>query len=194
MALAKKYYTPDEYLELEREAEYKSEYIDGQVYAMTGASRAHNVITSNINRVIGTVLLNRPCEVYSADMRVNVSLSGVYVYPDVVVVCGEPYFEDREVDTLLNPTVIIEVLSPSTEPYDRGEKFTRYLQLRSLVDYVLVSQDRIRVEHYTRQGDESEEWTYATMSDLSNDVLRLASIECDVALTDIYRKVQLPER
>ena len=125
-------YTPEQYLELERKAPYKNEFVNGHIYAMSGASRAHNLITGNTHREVSSQLRGRPCETYVSDMRVKVNTTGLYTYPDVVVVCGEIRFDDAQKDTLLNPTVLIEVLSPSTEAYDRGEKFAHYRRLASL--------------------------------------------------------------
>ena len=178
-------YSPAEYLALEREAPYKSEYINGQIYAMAGASRRHNIIEGNIYRLIGQHFVGRPCEAYVTEVRVKVSPTGMYTYPDVVAVCGEPRFEDSHTDTLTNPTVIVEVLSPSTEAYDRGEKFAHYRRLDSLMEYVLVAQDKVRVEHYARQGDG---WLLTEISD-RDGVLRLAAIDCAVPLRDMYDKV-----
>ena len=163
--LAQQYYTPEEYLALERKAEYKSEYINGEIYAMSGASRAHILITVNLTRELSTQLRGRPCEVYASDMRVKVSPTGMYTYPDVAAVCGEARFEDGQVDTLTNPSVIIEVLSPSTEAYDRGEKFAHYRKLQSLAEYVLVAQDKMRVEHFARHGERGEQWVLTEISD-----------------------------
>lgn len=191
-SLAKTYYTPEQYLALEREAEYKSEYVNGEIYAMSGATREHNLISGNVFGALHAQLRGRPCEVYTSDMRVQVSPTGMYTYPDVVVVCGEPRFEDHHVDTLLNPTIIVEVLSPSTERYDRGGKFAHYRRLESLTDYVLVSQDSPLVEHYVRHGDEGRQWILTESSGMDG-VLRLASIGCEVALRDIYDKVRFPQ-
>lgn len=191
MALAKKYYTPQEYLQLEREAEYKSEYIDGQVYAMAGVSEEHNLIALNIASEIRAQFRGKPCRVYMSDIRVKVSATGTYTYPDVHAVCGQAVFEDREVDTLTNPTIIVEVLSPSTEVYDRGMKFARYRSLESLREYVLISQDSVRVERFTRQGDMGDEWVLREVTSLDGE-LHLASIGCDIALADIYEKVEFP--
>lgn len=192
-SLAREYYTPEEYLALERNAEYKSEYMDGQLFAMTWASRAHNVISGNIFAQLHSQLKGRLCETYMSDMRVKVSESGMYVYPDVVAVCGEPRFEDTYVDTLVNPGVIIEVLSPSTEAYDRGGKFAQYGNLESLTDYVLVSQDKIRVELYTRYGDSGKQWMLTLISNLGGK-LSLTSIGCELSLHDIYENVEfLPQ-
>jgi Uma2 family endonuclease len=143
--------TAEDDLAAERASETRSEYFAGQILAMTGASRADNVIAGNSHGLVWTQLRGRPCEAYIGDMRVKVNTSGGYTYPDVVVVCGEPRFEDEHVDTLLNPTLIVEVLSPSTERYDRGRKLEHYRRIPSLAEYVLVAQDARRIEWYTRQ-------------------------------------------
>ncbi len=185
-AAAKILLTPDEYLIMEREAEFKSEYRNGRIVALPGASRQHNLISGNIFGEIYLQLLNRTCEVYTNDMRVKVSGTGLYTYPDVVVVCDEPQFEDNHVDTLLNPTVIVEVLSPSTETYDRNDKFLSYQTLESLQEYILVSQKRVGVEQYVRQNGT---WILREFHSLE-DVLQLASIACKLALRAIYAKVK----
>ncbi len=194
-------YTPEEYLALERRAEYKSEYINGEIYpmaeasaehghgkiyAMAGASEAHNQITVNLTIEIGQHFKGKPCKVYTADMRVKVTATGMYTYPDLAAVCGGATFEDIQVDTLTNPTVIVEVLSPSTEAYDRGDKFAHYRRLPSLQEYVLISQDKVRVEHYLRHGPE---WIFTELNEL-DDVLHLPTIDCSVTLRDIYDKVE----
>lgn len=178
--------TPDEYLIMEREAEFKSEYRNGQIIAMPGASRQHNLISVNISSNLHLQLLDRGCEVYANDMRVKVSDTGLYTYPDVVVVCDEPQFEDNHVDTLLNPTVIVEVLSPSTETYDRNDKFMSYQTLESLQEYILVSQKSVGVEQYVRQNGT---WILRDFRTLE-DVLQLASIECSLVLQAVYAKVK----
>ncbi|MDQ3928343.1 MAG: Uma2 family endonuclease [Chloroflexota bacterium] len=185
-------YTPEEYLALERRAEYKSEYINGRIYAMSGASREHNLIAGNIFAEIRTQLKGKPCEVYVSDMRVKVSATGMYTYPDVVAICGEPRFEDRQVDTLTNPTMIVEVLSPSTEGYDRGEKFAHYRRLLSLRDYVLVAQDKMRVEHFVRLDDTSGQWVLTEIGDPAG-ILHLSSIGCELSLRDIYDRVEFSQ-
>jgi Uma2 family endonuclease len=181
-------YTAAEYLAREREAEYKSEYVNGHIFAMSGASRQHNIVAGNIYREINSQLRGRPCESYISDMRVRVSETGLYTYPDVVAVCGDIHFADGQSDTLLNPTVIVEVLSSSTEAYDRGDKFVHYRRLESLQDYLLVSQETARVEHYVRQ---EEKWMLSEASALT-DTVHLASVQCDLTLGDIYDKVQFP--
>jgi Uma2 family endonuclease len=187
-AAAKIRLTPQQYLDAERRAVVKSEYYDGQAYAMSGASRRHNLIAINLSREISLQLRDRPCEVYVNDMRVRVSEEGPYTYPDLVVVCGDPRFQDGEFDTLLNPTVLVEILSPSTEAHDRGAKFAYFRRLDSLKEYVLVAQDRVLVERYTRQGDD---WLL-TESIRLDESLRLTSIDCVVPLSEVYAKVELP--
>jgi Uma2 family endonuclease len=178
-------YTAEQYLAMERKSEFKSEYLDGLITALSGVSRAHNRIAGNMYRKISDQLENRPCEAFISDLRLRVSPTGLYTYPDVMVVCGEAEYLDDEVDTLLNPTLVVEVLSPSTESYDRGAKFGHYRQLASLKEYVLVAQDRILVERFTRGGDD---WLLSAQND-PDDTLRLVSIGCSVPLREIYARV-----
>ena len=186
-AAAYAYVTPEDYLAFEREAEIKHEYCNGQLYAMSGASRAHNLITGNIFAEIRLQLKRQKREVYSSKMRVYIDAARSYRYPDVVVTCEEPRFEDDVFDTLLNPTVIVEVLSPSTAARDRGEKFEDYGQLTSLHEYVLVAQKEVCVEHYLRQGSQ---WVSHEYREL-DAVLRLMSIHCALPLREIYERVKL---
>ncbi len=183
---AEQFITAADYLVLERQAETKSEYLNGCIYAMSGASRSHNRITVNLTSALHAQLKRKPCEPFSGDMRVKVSPTGLYTYPDVVVVCGEPRFEDQHVDTLLNPTVIIEVLSESTEAYDRGEKFAHYRALPSLTDYLLVAQDQPCIEHYQRQAD--GRWLYSATDGLDAQV-EIATIDCVLRLAEVYERV-----
>ena len=184
----KTYLTPAEYLVVERQNEYKSEYIDGEMVAMTGASRGHSIIAFNIANELGPRLRGRPCEAYLSEMRVRIPKRG-YVYPDVVVVCGEPQLEDEYLDTLLNPTVIIEILSESTQRYDRTKKFSFYRTIESLAEYVLVAQDEYRIEQYTKQPD--GRWLLSDYRSLE-DVVELTSVQCTLALREVYEKVNLP--
>ena len=188
-AAAQALLTTEEYLAKERKALTKSEYRDGQIQAMPGASRKHNLIAGNTFAELHVQLRNRVCEVYQNDMRVKVSAAGTYTYPDVVVVCEEPRFEDTHFDTLLNPTVLIEVLSPSTAAYDRGDKFASYQKLDSLCEYVLISQDSVCVEHYLRQ---EQDWNLTEFCSL-DDVFSLVSIGCELSLRAIYAKVQFSQ-
>ena len=178
-------FTPDEYLAFERKATFKNEYLNGEILAMSGASLAHTRITLDIATELNIQLRDQACEVVTSDMRVKTCPKGAYFYPDVVVFCGKPQFEDNVFDTLLNPILVIEVLSPSTEAYDRGEKFTHYQELASLREYVLVSQDRIRVEHYRLTDTQWVQTEFAS----NEDVLPLVSIGCELPLHDIYRRV-----
>jgi Uma2 family endonuclease len=146
-------YTPEQYLDIERAADYKSEYFDGEIFAMAGASEEHNTITFNLSGALVPQLRGTGCRGYAGDMRVKVDASGLYTYPDVVVVCGERHFTDDHLDTLTNPTLIVEVLSPSTEGYDRGQKFANYRRIPSLETYVLVAQDRAHIEKFERRPD-----------------------------------------
>ena len=188
-AATKKRFTPQEYLALERMSETRNEYYNGEIFAMSGASREHNLISVNLLRDIGNQLEDRPCEAYPSDMRVSIEATGLYTYPDVSVVCGEPRFQDRRVDILLNPTVIVEVLSPTTEAYDRGDKFRHYRRIGSLREYVLISQNRMMVERYTRQGND---WVYSDMTD-PDQILKLESIGCQIPLNRIYARITFPE-
>jgi Uma2 family endonuclease len=184
------YVSPEEYLRLERQSEYKSEYVNGEIFAMTGASRKHNLVAGNIFRELSQQLRSRQGEAYVGDMRVKVTATGLYTYPDVVVVCGEPKFEDKYVDTLLNPTLLVEVLSQSTERYDRIAKSSYYRTLDSLSEHLLVAQDEVRLEQYVKQTD--GRWVLFEYSALEN-VVELSSISCSLALRDVYDKVSFDQ-
>jgi Uma2 family endonuclease len=181
-------HTPEEYLAFERKAEHKSEYFGGEIFAMSGASERHNLIVTNLVGELRAQLKGRPCKTYSSDMRVKVAPTGLYTYPDVMVVCDKTLFDDEQEDTLLNPSVIIEVLSKSTEGYDRGEKFAHYRKLESLTDYLLVSQTKYRIEHYVRQPD--NQWLLSETEGLDN-TLPISSINCVLSLTEVYDKVEM---
>jgi len=177
----------DHYLAWENEQPTKHELIDNYVVAMTGASRAHNILAVTISALLYFHLRERPCEVYVGDMRVQVDAESTYTYPDVVVVCGEPRFrDDVKPDTLESPTLIFEVLSPSTEIVDRNRKFEQYLQLPSLEGYFLVSQDKPRIESYTRQ---TNGWLYQDRAGLDASLI-IDAIDCTLPFKDIYNKVQ----
>jgi len=185
----KPYLSPEDYLALERSAEFKSEYFDGEIFAMAGASESHNLIVINTIRELSIQLKKRPCKVYANDMRVRVSPTGLITYPDVMVVCGQAQFDDSHLDTLLNPTLIVEVLSDSTEAYDRGRKFEHYRKLESLAEYVLITQHRPHVESYRRQPD--QRWVLAESDGLDSS-LPLDAIDCELVLAEIYDKVEFP--
>lgn len=181
------YITIEEYLSLERQTDYKNEYFAGEIFAMSGASEEHNLISGNVFAELHVQLKKRPCKVYNNDMRVKVSPTGLYTYPDIVAVCGQSRFDDKQKDTLLNPTVIIEVLSPSTEDYDRGDKFDKhYRTIDSLQEYVLIAQEKCHIEHRIRQTN--DQWLVSKLNHFS-DTLELRSIQCSMVLSDIYHKV-----
>jgi Uma2 family endonuclease len=181
--------TPEEYLSMERQADIKSEYFNGEVFAMAGASLAHIQISANVVTALNTRFKGRPCRALGSDMRVKVRQTSSYAYPDIVVVCGQLRFEDRKQDTLLNPTVIFEVLSSSTERYDRGGKFAHYRTLESLTDYVLISQTEARIEHFARQP--AEKWLLSVYSGL-DAIATLPSIGCELPSAEVYDKVEFP--
>ena len=179
-------HTIEEYLDLERSTELKHEYYRGEVFAMGGASYAHTVVVGNLAREIGQQLKGKPCRVSPTDLRIRVGDSGLYTYPDIVVVCGPAQLEQPG-DTLINPTVILEVLSESTEAYDRGRKFELYQSIASLTDYLLVAQDTPRIEHFQRQP--GGHWLY-TAENRVEAGLTIASIGCELTLAEVYDKVE----
>jgi Uma2 family endonuclease len=181
-----RFITPEDYLARERQADHKNEYLNGTIIAMVGTSRAHNLIVWNVLGMLYNQMRGRTCEAYGNDMRVKVSVTGLYTYPDVAALCGEVQLEDAQQDTLLNPSTIIEVLSPSTEAYDRGAKFAHYRALTSLREYVLIAQDTPRVELYERQPD--DRWLLTAVEGLEITVT-VPSIDCVLKLAEIYEKV-----
>lgn len=182
--------TADQYLFAERQSDAKSEYFDGEIFAMAGASREYNQISANLVRVLGNQLLDKPYSVYSSDMKVRIEKARKYTYPDLVIACQTERFEDEHRDVLLNPVVILEILSDSTEAYDRGRKFLHYPLLDSLAVYLLVSQDAPRIEMFARQ--ENNAWLYAEFHGL-DAMVEIASIGCSLCLGDVYHKVDLPD-
>lgn len=184
--LPKTILTPEEYLERERRAEYKSEFYSGEIFAMSGASRKHNRIAVRLTMLIAQHLSGKKCEPFNSDMRVLVQPSGLYTYPDLSVACEEPRFADENADTLTNPTLLVEILSPSTERYDRGQKAKLYRALPSLRELLLISQDSYDVELYRRQADGS--WALFEASGLDGSV-ELASIGYTLRLRELYATV-----
>jgi Uma2 family endonuclease len=181
--------TPEEYLEIERRAERKSEYFQGEMFAMAGASLAHVVIVGNLGRELGNRLEAGPCSVYSSDLRLRVAPNGLFTYPDVMVIRGDPQFADNRGDTVVNPVLIVEVLSESTQAYDRGKKFEQYRTLPSLREYLLVAQDAPRIEQWIRQPDDN--WLRADISG-GDATIQLVSVDCLLPLARIYNKVSWP--
>lgn len=185
-ALAQACYTPEEYLELERAALTKSEYYAGEIFAMAGASPMHNLIVMNVGAGLVPRLRGTPCATLASDMKVKCGPSGLFSYPDVTVVCGEMRFHDEVKDMLTNPTVLVEVLSPTTEAYDRGAKFAQYRRLESFREYILVSQTEARVEVFTRGDDQRWMFTEAVGLDA---VCPLPSLNISLPLAEVYERV-----
>jgi Uma2 family endonuclease len=179
-------FTPEDYLDLERQSEIRHEFLDGTVYAMAGESPTHSAICFNLNVAIGLQLRGTNCRGFSPNMKVRAGEAGLFAYPDLAVACGEAFFHDKHGDVLLNPVVIFEVLSRSTQTYDRGEKFERYKSIETLRDYVLVSQDRPHLEHFSLRPDGT--WAHAEF-DGAEAALTLDSVNCRVALADIYDRI-----
>ena len=181
--------SPEEYLRFEREAEERHEFDNGRIYAMAGESPSHSRICVNVTGEVRTRLKGKSCEAFSSNMKVCVSAAGKFYYPDLSVVCGEARYHDQERDALVNPRVIVEVLSPSTEKYDRSAKFQAYQQLESLTDFLLISQDKPLVEHFARQS--GGQWLYTAYKGLAA-IVPLPSIECEVSLAELYERVEFP--
>lgn len=188
-ALSQTGWTREAYLTFEQESETRHEFVNGQVIAMAGASRAHDLIVITLLAKLYALLLQNGCESHSGDIRVRLSFDD-YAYPDISIVCDEPQFEDTHPETLLNPTLLIEVLSPSTEKYDRGSKGIRYRSLPSLKEYLLISQDKFHIEHYRRQAN--GEWGVRDIFGLDASIT-FFSIEATLQLKEVYEQVSLDE-
>jgi Uma2 family endonuclease len=193
-------YTEDEYLALERASQERREYLDGQIYLMAGESEAHGTICTNLTIEVGSQLKGTRCRAFSKDTKVRsgpvpksrYSAQGLYSFPDLVVVCGEAQYLDEHQDVLINPKVIIEVLSPATEAFDRGEKFARYQEhLDSLTDYVVVAQSVPLVEHFARQSN--GEWVIAATAKELSETVGLSSIGCKLRLSEVYDRIVFPQ-
>jgi Uma2 family endonuclease len=184
-------FTPEEYLALERPSEIRHEFLDGTVYAMAGETPEHSLICFNLGGIMHAQLKDKPCRGFSPNMKVRTDPSGLFAYPDLTVVCGEPRYHDNHRDVLTNPTVIFEVLSRSTAAYDRGEKSLRYrTHISSLKDFILVAQDKPHAEHYSRQQDRT--WAHTEISGL-DALLILDSIDCQLSLAELYAGIVFPE-
>jgi Uma2 family endonuclease len=186
-ALPKHVLTSTEYLAIERAAETRSEFFDGEMFAMAGTTKNHARIVMNLGGELRTMLKGKTCEPFATDLRIKVQANGLYTYPDLLVVCGEQFYEDDHLDTLLNPTLLIEILSESTERYDRVKKFDLYRALPSLKEYVLVSQSEPRIEQFLRQPN--DEWNLRITTDLTA-FASFSSIACEISLTEIYDRVE----
>lgn len=184
--LQKQYYTKDEYLEMEAAAPYKSEYYGGEIFAMAGGTPAHSLICVNLIRRIAEAVDNKNCRCFESNMKLDIPAADAFVYPDIMAVCGEIRFAENTRDTITNPVLIVEVLSPGTESFDRGKKFEYYRSIPSLKEYVLVSQEKQIVEVYFRQ--EGGSWLY-TVAEGTDKTVFLNSVEYEIALKDVYHKV-----
>jgi len=184
----KKYISPEEYLETERKAEFKSEYYNGEMFLPTGASVKHNRISTNLTALLHNQLRHKPCSVFHSDLRVKSEKSEFYTYPDIIVVCGEPKFEEKShMDTVLNPVIIIEILSEPTKDYDRGQKFEFYRLIPELIDYILVAQDKIHIEHFTKLRE--NEWLLKEFSGFTDNI-QIESIKYLLSVNEIYEKIE----
>ena len=187
--LKPRYISEEEYDEMEELAAEKHEYFDGQVYAMAGGTNRHAVICANVTVALHTSLKGKPCRAVGGEQRVKIEATGLQTYPDALVYCPDARFAGKGDQMLLSPVVVIEVLSPRTEKYDRAGKWFHYQQLPSLRDYLLVTQSFIRVEHFHRHDDES--WLLKSY-DARDHVIKLESVECEIALSDLYDGIELP--
>ena len=189
-ALPKKsYYSPQEYLQMEREADYKSEYFQGEIFAMAGASFNHNIVNENCSVLIGSFLRKKPCQSFSRDMKLHIPANTLYTYPDLMVVCGDKKFVDGEKDIIMNPVIIIEILSKTTEAYDRGEKFALYRSIPSLREYVLISSTSIRAEVMRKENDLGL-WFLASEADTLEGSIEIKNIDLKLLLSDIYEETE----
>lgn len=182
----------EDYLEREERATERSEYFNGEIFAMAGGTPEHNLILGNVLGELRSQLAERPCLVFPSEQKVKVAATGLNTYPDVSVVCADPQYAEPRRSALLNPIVIVEVLSESTEAYDRGDKFHHYRQIPSLQEYVLVASDRQRIERLTRQDDRGE-WLIAVCDD-PEGAMQLPSIGCGLSIAGVYQKVVFPPR
>ena len=183
------YYTPQEYLRMEREATYKSEYFQGEIFAMAGASFNHNIVNENCSVLIGSFLRKKPCQSFSRDMKLHIPANTLYTYPDLMVVCGEKKFVDGEKDIIMNPVIIIEILSKTTEAYDRGDKFALYRSIPSLREYVMISSTSIRAEVMRKENDLGL-WFLASEADTLEGSIQIKNINLALSLSDIYEETE----
>lgn len=188
-AIPKTYFTEDEYLALERETDYRSEYYRGEIFAMAGASNEHNLIVNNLNFHLFTHLRGRGCRMYTFEMRLRINATRLYTYPDGMIVCGKSLYADEHVDTIVNPLILIEVLSDSTESYDKGKKFDHYRQVPTVQEYILISQDIPQIERRVRVSD--TEWRLQVYDGLEA-VLPLEAIDTSITLAQVYLDIEFP--
>lgn len=184
------YISPEQYLEMERAAEEKHEYYKGEVFAMSGASWEHNVIVKNINTLVLPFLIGKPCDMFGSDLRIHIPENSLYTYPDFSIICGKPETTDEEKDTVIKPSVLVEVLSKSTKDYDRGTKFHLYRSIKTLQEYVLIDSTSVCVEIYKRQPGNS--WQLTEFKKLSDSFV-IDTISFSMSLKDVYEGVDIDE-
>lgn len=187
LAEEKEFFTKEEYLLFERSALEKHEYYEGEVFNMAGASRRHNAIVRNVLGETYQYLKGKPCDVYPSDLRVHIPINSLFTYPDLLIVCDKEEYLDDAFDTLLNPTVIIEILSPSTKEYDRGSKFKLYRDIQSLKEYILIDSETQLVEQYAFDAENSQ-WIFKEMK-TEKENLKIYSIDFSLPLFTIYEGV-----
>ena len=184
------YISPEQYLEMERASETKNEYFNGEVFAMSGASLNHNIVVSTVNTIVLPFLKGKACNMFGSDLRIHIPKNSLYTYPDFSIICGKPEMTDDIKDTVINPSVIIEVLSKSTKDYDRGTKFNLYRSIKTLKEYVLIDSTSISVEVFTRQ--ENNSWILTEFKQLSESFF-ITTIGLTLHLADIYEDVVFEE-
>ena len=189
-AVAKTQLSVEDYLAIENDALFKSEFYEGEMFALAGASHTHNFVKHNLERAIGNRLEAGPCRAASSDQRVRIERSGLFTYPDIVILCGKPKFSPRDPLAIINPTAIVEILSPSTEDYDRGTKFKQYRQIPGFREYILVSQDEAAMERHTLQPDGS--WILTVIEGIG-ETIELASVGITIPLAEVYRDIEFPD-
>lgn len=185
-----RYYSPEEYLALEEVADYKSEYIDGEIYPMTGGTVNHNKIALNFSTELNFAFKKLDYEVYMGDVRLWIPKRRIYTYPDVMVVVGEPEYYNNRTDTITNPKVIVEVLSKSTQGYDKSDKFDYYRSIPTFEEYILIHQNKMYVEQFYKTG--KKRWSFGEY-DAEDEAIALNSVPCQISLTDVYNKVKFEE-
>jgi Uma2 family endonuclease len=188
-AVAQRFITEEEYQQIEEASSIKHEYFQGRIYAMAGGTPSHNLISSNILGSLVARLRGKSCRAVGSDQRVKVETTGLRIYPDALIICPPERYDEHDPNSLLNPRILIEVLSPTTERYDRTDKFDQYKQITSLTDYILIAQDRVRVEHYQRS--EADLWTVRSYNQREQS-LTLPNLALEISLDEIYDRLEVP--
>lgn len=183
-----KYHSEKDYLDFERSSQERHEFYKGEIFAMRGASYEHNVIEDNLRGILYNFLKEKSCRSFGSNLRIHIPRNSLYTYPDIMIICGEPKFQDQQFDTVLNPAVLIEILSPSTANYDRGAKFDLYREIESLKEYILIDSSFYHCVHYTRNADNT--WTLSETKNINGD-LSIVSIDLKISLTEVYAGIQL---